>query len=93
MLRLISVVLILVFSAGISATQQSPPTTPKSNQGSGESEVAKHSSILPEKSSTGGSAESSSGEAAQIERSAAPLKLTAAQRQKVKSYFAAVVSG
>lgn len=62
-------------------------TTPKANQGSGESEAAKHGTILPEKSLTGGGGQSSSGEAAQIEQSAGPLKLGAAQRQKIKSYF------
>ena len=76
----------LAFSVGVAAAQPPPPTGPKSNQGSGESKAAKHNSILPETSPTGG--QSSSGEAAQIERSAAPLNLTRAQRQKIKSYFA-----
>jgi hypothetical protein len=88
MLRLLPVVLVVAFSAGVAAAQQPSPTTPKSNQGSGESEAAKHDSILPDKSATGGGGQSSSGEAAQIERSAGPLKLTAAQQQKIKSYFA-----
>lgn len=74
-------------SAQASAQERSGPTAPKANQGSGESKAAKHNSILPEKSATGGGGQSSSGEAAQIEQSAAPLKLSAAQRHKIKSYF------
>ncbi|MGH6672613.1 MAG: DUF1236 domain-containing protein [Xanthobacteraceae bacterium] len=88
-LRLVSVALAVTIAASGAAAQESPgPTAPKSNQGSGESKAAKHSTVLPEKSLTGGGGQSSTGEAAQIEQSAAPLKLSAAQQQKIKSYFA-----
>lgn len=75
-------------AAAVANAQQPPaPTAPRADQHSGESKAAKHNAIVPEKGATGGGGQSSSGEAAQIERSAAPLKLTAAQRQKIKSYF------
>lgn len=87
-LPLIAGVLAVVFSAAATIAQQpSSPTVPKADQGSGESKAAKHSTIVPEKSATGGGGQSSSGEAAQIEQSAKPLKLSGAQRQKIKSYF------
>jgi hypothetical protein len=79
---------VVVAAATAAAQEPSGPTAPKSNQGSGESKAAKHNSVLPEKNVTGGGGPSSSGEAAQIEQSAGPLKLTAAQRQSIKSYFA-----
>jgi hypothetical protein len=96
-LRLVPVVLALAVAAAAASSQaiaqagaqgSSSPTAPKSNQGAGESNAAKHNAILPEKSLTGGGGQSSSGEAAQIEQSAGPLKLGAAQRQQIKSYFA-----
>ncbi len=66
-----------------------PPayTAPRANQGAGESAVAKNNSLLPEQSQTGGNGQSSSGDAAQIEQSAQPLKLSDAQRQKIQSIF------
>lgn len=69
---------------------QSPSgsTASQANQRSGQSGAAKHNAIVPEKSVTGGGGQSSSGEATQIEQSAKPLKLSGAQRQKIKSYFA-----
>lgn len=84
-----SVALAAAVGAAVASAQEPPsPTTPKSNQGSGESKAAKHNAVVPEKSLTGGGGQSSSGEAAQIEQSAAPLKLSAEQRQKIKLYFA-----
>lgn len=69
------------------ANHASPATAPRANQGAGESGVAKNNALLPEQSPTGGNGQSSSGEAAQIEQSAAPLKLSDAQRQKIQSLF------
>ena len=73
---------------GPSIAQSSGTTGPRSNQGSGQSTAAKHNAVTPEPSATGGSGQASSGEAKQIEQSAKPLKLTDAQRQQVRSYFA-----
>lgn len=57
------------------------------NQDSGQSTAARRDQVLPEKSPTGGAGQSSSGQAAQIDQAAAPLKLSDAQRQRVASYF------
>lgn len=58
------------------------------NQASGQSIAAKNDQVMPEPSATGGGGQGSSGNAAQIERSAAPLKLSDSQRQQIDSYFA-----
>lgn len=73
---------------GSSAHQPSGATGVLANQGAGESTAAKNDAITPEKSATGGSAQNSNGEAAQIDQSAGPLKLSDAQRQAIHSYFA-----
>jgi hypothetical protein len=43
---------------------------------------------MPVPSATGGSGQASSGDAAQIDRSVTPVKLSNAQRQQIRSYFA-----
>ncbi len=43
--------------------------------------------MTPRQNPTSGSGQNSSGEAAQIEQSATPLKLTDAQREQIRSYF------
>jgi Protein of unknown function (DUF1236) len=89
----------LIFAAGLtvgltvafvgpSIAQSSGTTGPRSNQGAGQSTTAKHNAVTPEPSATGGPGQESSGEAKQIEQSAKPLKLTDAQRQQIRSYFA-----
>jgi cytochrome c len=57
------------------------------NQGSGESKAGKNDTVKPRPNSTGGSGQSSSGEAAEIEQSAKPLQLSDAQRQQIRQYF------
>lgn len=66
----------------------SAETGPLANQGAGQSTTAKNDLVTPEPSATGGGNPNSSGEAAQIDRGAAPLNLSTAQRQQVTSYFA-----
>lgn len=58
------------------------------NQGSGQSTTAKNGLVMPEPSATAGAGPNSNGEAAEIDRGAAPLKLREQQRQQVASYFA-----
>lgn len=58
------------------------------NQGAGQSTTAKNDMVTPETSATGGGFRNSSGEAAQIDKGAAPLNLSAAQRREVAAYFA-----
>ena len=86
-LPIAGVVALVMTAAAATAQTNSGPTAPMSNQGSGESEAAKHHNIVPEKSVTGGGHQSSSGEAAQIQQSAAPIHLSASQQQTIKSYF------
>jgi hypothetical protein len=54
----------------------------------GESQVNKNNNVMPQQDSTIGSGQNASGEAAQIEQTAAPLKLSDAQRQQIRQYFA-----
>lgn len=72
------------------ATRQtpSPSTGVLANQGSGESEAGKNKTVTPQQNSAAGSGQNSSGEAAEIERSATALKLTDAQREQIRAYFA-----
>jgi hypothetical protein len=58
------------------------------NQGAGQSSTARNDQVLTEKSPAGGAGQSASGEAAQIDKGAAPLKLSDAQRRQIASYFA-----
>jgi hypothetical protein len=58
------------------------------NQGSGESRAGKENTVTPRQNPTVGAGQNSSGETAQIQQSAAPLKLTDAQRQQIAQYFA-----
>ena len=73
---------------GASARQPSAATGTLANQGSGESIAAKNNMVTPEKSAIGGGGQNSTGEARQIDQSAAPLKLANAQRRQIRSYFA-----
>jgi hypothetical protein len=86
---------ILVWGFGFGPSLQVQPTrssggsgTERSNQGAGESTAAKNNAITPEPSPAGGAGQNASGEAEQIERSTVTLKLTDAQRQQIRSYFA-----
>jgi hypothetical protein len=58
------------------------------NQGSGTSEAGKNNTVTPRQNSMVESGQSASGEAAQIEQTAAPLKLSDAQRRQIQQYFA-----
>lgn len=73
---------------GASARQPSPATGTLANQGGGESQLAKNNMVTPETSPVTGSGQNANGEAAQIEQSATPLKLSAAQRQQIATFFA-----
>jgi cytoskeletal protein RodZ len=66
----------------------SPSTGVLANQGAGESQAGKNQTVTPRQSPATGSGQNSSGEAAEIEQSATPLKLTDAQREQVRAYFA-----
>ena len=65
----------------------SPSTGVLSNQGAGESQAGKNKDVTPRQNSAVGSGQNSSGEAADIEKSATPLKLTDAQREQIRFYF------
>ena len=54
------------------------------NQGSGESQAGKNNNVMPRQNSTVGSGQN----AAQIEQTETPLKLSEAQRQQILQYFA-----
>ena len=66
----------------------SPSTGVLANQDAGESQAGKNQAVTPRKNPVVGSEQNSSGEAADIEKSATPLKLTDAQREQIRSYFA-----
>jgi hypothetical protein len=73
---------------GSAARQQpSPSTGVLANQNAGESQAGKNNAVTPRQNPTVGSGQNSSGEAAQIEQSATPLKLTDSQREQVRSHF------
>jgi hypothetical protein len=59
-----------------------------SNEGSGQSAAAKNNAVAPQTSEKVGAGQNSPGAAAQIERTAEPLKLTDQQRQKIRDFFA-----
>ena len=71
----------------------SPSTGVLTNQSAGGSEAAKSNTVTPRQNSADGSGQNSSGEAAQIEQSAAPLKLSDEQREQIRSYFAGKTAG
>jgi Protein of unknown function (DUF1236) len=66
----------------------SPSTGVLSNQGAGESQAGKNKEVTPRQNPAVGSGQNSSGEAADIQSSATGLKLTDAQREQIRSYFA-----
>ncbi|MBO0717988.1 MAG: DUF1236 domain-containing protein, partial [Rhizobiales bacterium] len=74
--------------AGSTRQGPSPSTGVLANQGAGESQAGKSEAVTPRQNPAVGSGQNSSGEAAEIEQSATPLKLTDAQREQVRSYFA-----
>jgi hypothetical protein len=63
----------------------SPSTGVLSNQGAGESQAGKNKDVMLRQSPALGSGQNSSGEAADIKKSATPLKLTDAQREQIRS--------
>lgn len=71
-------------------TRQGPSSSTGvlANQGAGESQAGKNEAVTPRQSPVVGSGQNSSGEAAEIEQSATPLKLTDAQREQIRAYFA-----
>ena len=77
---------------GPPSTTERPRPSPSNgmlaNQGSGESQAGKNNNVMPRQNSTVGSGQNASGEAAQIEQTATPLKLSEAQRQQIRQYFA-----
>src|SRR6266566_448148 len=75
---------------GPSGTTSPPPPSNGmlANQGSGESQAGKNNNVMPRQNSTVGSGQNASGEAAQIEQTPTPLKLSEAQRQQIRQYFA-----
>jgi hypothetical protein len=73
----------------LGTTSRPPPSNGMlANQDSGESQVGKNNNVMPRQDSTIGSGQNASGEPAQIEQTAAPLKLSDAQRQQIRQYFA-----
>jgi hypothetical protein len=74
-------------AAGLLHPVPSPSTGVLSNQGAGESQAGKNEDVMPRQNPAVGSGQNSSGEA-DIEKSATPLKLTDAQREQIRSYFA-----
>ena len=71
-----------------SRPRPSPSNGMLANQGSGESQAGKNNNVMPRQNSTVASGQNASGEAAQIEQTATPLKLSEAQRQQIRQYFA-----
>ena len=71
----------------------SPSTGVLTNQDAGGSQAAKNNAVTPRQNSAGGSGQNSSGEAAQIEQSATPLKLSDQQREQIRSYFSGKTAG
>jgi hypothetical protein len=71
-----------------SRPRPAPPNGMLANQGSGESQAGKNNDVMPRQNPTVGSGQNASGEAAQIEQTATPLKLSEAQRQQIRQYFA-----
>lgn len=59
-----------------------------SNEGSGQSTAAKNNAVAPRTDQATGAGQNSPGAAAQIEGSAAPLKLSDQQRQQIHEFFA-----
>ncbi len=77
---------------GTTRQRPSPTTGVLANQGAGESQAGKNQAVTPRQNPAGGSGQSSSGEAAQIEQSATPLQLTDAQREQIRTYFSGKAS-
>jgi hypothetical protein len=65
-----------------------PSTGVLANQNAGQSEAGKNNTVTPRQNPAVGAGQNSSGEAAQIEQSATPLKLSDNQREQIRSYFA-----
>lgn len=65
----------------------SPSTGVLSNQGAGESQAGKNKDVTPRQNPTVRSGQNSSGEAADIQKSATPLQLSDAQREQIRAYF------
>jgi hypothetical protein len=82
------VVLVWVTAPPSTKSRPSPSNGILANQGSGTSEAGKNNTITPRQNSTVESGQSASGEAAQIQQTAAPLKLSDAQRRQIQQYFA-----
>jgi len=72
---------------GTARQTPSPSTGVLADQGAGESQAGKNQTVTPQQNSAAGSGQNSSEEAAQIEQSATPLKLTDAQRAQIRAYF------
>ena len=93
-LALFAAVLVWVFVTaptgqlgGDARQRPSPSTGVLANQNAGESQAGKSNAVTPRQNPTVGSGQNSSGEAAQIEQSATPLKLTDSQHEQIRSYF------
>lgn len=98
-LALFAAVLVWVFVTpngqlgGTARPRPSPSTGVLANQNAGESQAGKSNTVTPRQNPSAGSGQNSSGEAAQIEQSATPLKLTDAQREQIRSYFSGKSAG
>jgi hypothetical protein len=83
---------VLVWVTAPPSTTSRPRPSPSNgilaNQGSGTSEAGKNNTVTPRQNSMVESGQSASGEAAQIEQTAAPLELSDAQRRQIRQYFA-----
>jgi hypothetical protein len=73
---------------GTTRQEPSPSTGVLANQGAGESQAGKNQAVTPRQNPVLGSGQNSSGETAEIEQSATPLKVTDAQREQIRAYFA-----
>jgi Protein of unknown function (DUF1236) len=78
---------------GTARQRPSPSTGVLANQNAGESQAGKNNAVTPQQNSAIGSGQNSSGDAAQIEQSATPLKLTDSQRERIRSYFSGKTAG
>ena len=85
--------LVLVPQGQVDATRQPPGSGVLANQGSGQSTAARNDAVTPQTDRAVGAGQNAPGAAAQIEQTAAPLQLTAQQRQQIRKIVGAERTG